>query len=420
MDAAEVRLRGPHNLENAMAAAAACARARRRRRARCARRCASSRGVPHRLEQVAEIGGVAVRERLQGDQRPAAAAPRCASFDGGVHAILGGSLKGGGFAALAPAVAERCRACYLIGEAAGAAGARTSPATGVRAAPLRRPRARGRARPPQRARPGEVVLLAPACASFDQYRDFEERGEHFRALVRGARGSADEARRWPRLPWSRGRARDDVRGHDAAHGDALPDRVRRGDGLQRQLGHVAAVRRRRQLPVPEALPVSAALGLRRAGASSRATGSRRRKRLTPILLAVAFGGLLLVLVPGLRDRGERRAALARRRPAPDPAVRDREARARPVRGAADRRRARSATRSLHGVRPLLLVGGRRWRRWSCVEPDLGTAIVICLTLGALLVVGRREACATSLILVGALAALALIASRCSSPTGASG
>jgi UDP-N-acetylmuramoylalanine--D-glutamate ligase len=114
----------------------------------------------------------------------AAAAAALRSFEGGVRAILGGSLKGGGFEALADPVRERCVACYLIGEAAPrieddleparAAGVElqrsdTLPAA-VRAAAAA-------------AKPGQVVLLAPACASFDAYRDFEERGEHFRSLV---------------------------------------------------------------------------------------------------------------------------------------------------------------------------------------------------------------------------------------------
>jgi UDP-N-acetylmuramoylalanine--D-glutamate ligase len=105
-----------------------------------------------------------------------------------VHAILGGSRKGGGFAELVDTVVERCAACYLIGEAAEALDRELEPAweAGVahqRCADL--PAAVDAAS--RAARPGEVVLLAPACASFDAYRDFEARGEHFRELVGGLR-----------------------------------------------------------------------------------------------------------------------------------------------------------------------------------------------------------------------------------------
>jgi UDP-N-acetylmuramoylalanine--D-glutamate ligase len=98
-----------------------------------------------------------------------------------VHAIVGGSLKGGEFGELAGPVREHCRACYLIGEAADTL-AEDLAASGVelvRCGDLERAVEEASAR----ARAGEVVLLAPACASFDRYRDFEERGEHFRALV---------------------------------------------------------------------------------------------------------------------------------------------------------------------------------------------------------------------------------------------
>jgi UDP-N-acetylmuramoylalanine--D-glutamate ligase len=140
-------------------------------------------GVPHRLERVRELDGVLfVNDSKATNVAAAAAALR--SFDGGVRAILGGSLKGGGFEELADPVAERCAACYLIGEAADQLERDLAPAweagvdrrrctdlveaVGVAAAD---------------ARAGEIVLLAPACASFDAYRDFEERGDEFRRLV---------------------------------------------------------------------------------------------------------------------------------------------------------------------------------------------------------------------------------------------
>jgi UDP-N-acetylmuramoylalanine--D-glutamate ligase len=182
MDAAELSLPGPHNADNAMAAAAA-ALAMGIAPEAVREGLRTFPGIPHRLERVAEVDGVLyVNDSKATNVAAAAAALR--SFDGGVHAILGGSLKGGGFEGLAAAIAERCVACYLIGEAAEALERDLQPAreAGVRLvgsgdlAQAVREAARA-------AGPGEVVLLAPACASFDAYRDFEERGEHFRSLV---------------------------------------------------------------------------------------------------------------------------------------------------------------------------------------------------------------------------------------------
>jgi UDP-N-acetylmuramoylalanine--D-glutamate ligase len=103
------------------------------------------------------------------------------SFDGGVHAILGGRGKGEDYAPLAAAAAERCRAAYLIGEEAGSL-RQALVGSGV---PLHECGTLGRAVAAARAAAaaGEVVLLSPACASYDQYRSFEERGNHFRALL---------------------------------------------------------------------------------------------------------------------------------------------------------------------------------------------------------------------------------------------
>jgi UDP-N-acetylmuramoylalanine--D-glutamate ligase len=102
------------------------------------------------------------------------------AFDGGVHVILGGSLKGGGFEGLREAVASRAVAAYLIGEAADRLAADLEGTV-----PLHRsgdlPTAVRDAA--AAARPGEVVLLSPACASFDQFRDYEERGSAFRSLI---------------------------------------------------------------------------------------------------------------------------------------------------------------------------------------------------------------------------------------------
>ena len=136
-------------------------------------------GVPHRLEDVAEIGGVLYVNDSKATN-VASAVRGIEAFEGGVHAILGGSLKGGGFEGLRDAVSARCRACYLIGEA-GERLAEDLEGT----VPLLPCGDLERAveEASEAAVPGEVILLSPACASYDQYRDFEERGERFRSLV---------------------------------------------------------------------------------------------------------------------------------------------------------------------------------------------------------------------------------------------
>jgi UDP-N-acetylmuramoylalanine--D-glutamate ligase len=174
-----VRLRGRHHRLNAEAAAAVC-RVRGLDPGSIERALHEFPGLPHRMEQVGNVAGVDYVNDSKATNVSAAQAA-LESFAGGVHAILGGSLKGGGFTALAPAVAARCAACYLIGDAAGRL-AHDLDATGVELSECGDLERAVRAAA-ERARPGEVVLLAPACASFDQYRDFEERGEHFRALV---------------------------------------------------------------------------------------------------------------------------------------------------------------------------------------------------------------------------------------------
>jgi UDP-N-acetylmuramoylalanine--D-glutamate ligase len=182
LEVAELRLLGPHNADNAAAAAAAAlAMGLDTDSVRDGLRTFA--GVAHRLERVADRAGVLYVDDSKATN-VAATAAALRSFDGGVRAILGGSLKGGGFEALAEPVAERCVACYLIGEAAERLAAELRPAAeqGVklrRCAGLEDAVAAAAAD----AKPGEVVLLSPACASFDAYRDFEQRGEHFRSLV---------------------------------------------------------------------------------------------------------------------------------------------------------------------------------------------------------------------------------------------
>ena len=138
-------------------------------------------GLAHRLEEVATVGGVLYVNDSKATN-VASALVGIDSFPGGVHAILGGRSKGGGFAELVPAVAERCRAAYLIGETA----AELAEALAPEGVPLREcgDLERAVAAAGAAAAPGDVVLLSPACPSYDQYVSYEQRGDHFRALAR--------------------------------------------------------------------------------------------------------------------------------------------------------------------------------------------------------------------------------------------
>jgi UDP-N-acetylmuramoylalanine--D-glutamate ligase len=187
LPAFELRISGEHNVRNAMAAAAA-ALAMRVSRDAVRDGLASFEGVPHRLERIAEIDGVVyVNDSKATNVAAAAAAIR--SFDGGVHVILGGSLKGdSSFEGLLEPVRERCRACYLTGEAAERIARDLAPAADAGVELRESGELEAAVRDAARAaQPGEVVLLAPACASFDAYRDFARRGDHFRSLVEALR-----------------------------------------------------------------------------------------------------------------------------------------------------------------------------------------------------------------------------------------
>ena len=111
------------------------------------------------------------------------------AFEGGVHAILGGSEKGEPFAPLLDPVRERCVACYLIGAAAERLAEELAPAiaAGVELHRCARPRGRGARAPPPRRAPARSSCSRPACASFDAFENFEAAR---RALPRDRRGAA--------------------------------------------------------------------------------------------------------------------------------------------------------------------------------------------------------------------------------------
>jgi UDP-N-acetylmuramoylalanine--D-glutamate ligase len=177
---AEPRIPGAHNRENA-AAAAAAARAAGIAEEAVATALRTFAGVPHRLELVRELAGV----RWVNDSKatnPEAAERALAAYPPGLRVILGGSRKGTPFAGLAAQARESGVACaYLIGDSADEI-AEALAREGVRfrhSVDLEHAVADARAD----AERGDVVLLSPACASYDQFENFEERGERFRQLV---------------------------------------------------------------------------------------------------------------------------------------------------------------------------------------------------------------------------------------------
>jgi UDP-N-acetylmuramoylalanine--D-glutamate ligase len=173
---AEPALRGAHNRENA-AAATAAARAAGADDEQIARGLREFRGVPHRLELVGERRGVRYVNDSKATNVAAAVRALAAYEDEPLRLILGGSRKREDFAPLAAALGPNIRAVYVIGETADEL-ARAVPDT-IRADDL----ATAVDRAAAAAQPGEVVLLSPACASYDQFRDFEQRGEEFKRLV---------------------------------------------------------------------------------------------------------------------------------------------------------------------------------------------------------------------------------------------
>jgi UDP-N-acetylmuramoylalanine--D-glutamate ligase len=176
---AEPLMPGAHNRENA-AAATAAARAAGVDDEAIAGALRTFPGVPNRLELVAEIDGV----RFVNDSKAtnvAAARRALASYEAPLRVILGGYPKGERFGPLVRALRPNVRSVHLIGQAADELAAELDRAgvayerngdleTAVRSAAAA-------------AAPGDVVLLSPACASYDQFRSFEERGDAFRRVV---------------------------------------------------------------------------------------------------------------------------------------------------------------------------------------------------------------------------------------------
>jgi UDP-N-acetylmuramoylalanine--D-glutamate ligase len=178
----ELSLRGRHNVANAMAAAAVCLARDVDPDAVRAGLCTFA-GVPHRLEEIARHDGVL----FVNDSKATNVASTLVALDafppGAIHLILGGQAKGQDFTALRGPIERGCLAVYLIGEDAPTIASALAGAS----APVHEwgELKHALAAAMLVAEPGDVVLLSPACASFDQFSDYEARGERFRELVRG-------------------------------------------------------------------------------------------------------------------------------------------------------------------------------------------------------------------------------------------
>jgi UDP-N-acetylmuramoylalanine--D-glutamate ligase len=184
----EVKLPGRHNLENCLAAGAA-ALARGVGREVVAEGLRTFAGVAHRLERAGMVAGVTYVNDSKATNVEATLTALNA-YPQNTHLILGGRDKNSDYRPLARACARGCKAVYLIGEA--------TPLIESAFAEVRE--GEGLSRVPEvrlcgdlqtavdiasrSAVAGDVVLLAPACASFDQYNNFEERGDHFAELVK--------------------------------------------------------------------------------------------------------------------------------------------------------------------------------------------------------------------------------------------
>lgn len=194
MEVGELGLPGEHNLENALAASSAAmllgAPPEAVRKA-----LREYRGLPHRLQRVGERDGVTFFDDSKATN-PHATLRALSAFSGPVLLILGGRNKGLPFRELAAELAGRnarggVRMVYLVGEAA----EEIEAALKEQAPEVPREVLPGLeevfADLPQRARPGDAVVFSPACASFDRYRDYRERGEHFRRLAEEYLGRPD-------------------------------------------------------------------------------------------------------------------------------------------------------------------------------------------------------------------------------------
>ncbi len=186
----DIRILGLHNLENSLAAAAAAAEAGASPEA-IATALRQFPGLPHRLEPVGEREGV----RFINDSKGTNVGAVVKSLEGFAHGVIliaGGKDKGGDFTPLRPLVASRVKRLLLLGQAREKIREQLQGACPIEeVATLAEAVRRGA----ELAQPGDTVLLSPACASFDMFRDFEHRGDEFRLAVQRLLGSGGGEKR---------------------------------------------------------------------------------------------------------------------------------------------------------------------------------------------------------------------------------
>jgi len=177
---AKASLKGLHNIENMMAAIAAAELAAIAPEI-IEKGLEEFKALPHRLEFVRDLEGVKYYDDSKGTN-VGAVAMSLASFEDPVVLILGGKDKGGDYGILRALIKNKCRALVLIGEAKDVIRrALEGAAPLAEAASMQEAVARCR----ELSQPGDVVLLSPACSSFDMFRDYKHRGDEFQKWVRG-------------------------------------------------------------------------------------------------------------------------------------------------------------------------------------------------------------------------------------------
>lgn len=178
-----IPLKGGHNVENVLAAVCAARLAGVAPEA-IRQAVEAFKAVEHRLEFVANINGVDYYNDSKATNVDAAA-KAIAAFAGGIHLILGGKDKNSDYRQLRPLLEERVKTVYTIGTAAEKIETHISGAVPIISAGTLD---QAVAKASEAARPGEIVLLAPACSSFDQFENYEHRGQVFKELVHTRQG----------------------------------------------------------------------------------------------------------------------------------------------------------------------------------------------------------------------------------------